>query len=212
MTKVKVCGIRSYEDALMCCEEGVDALGFVHAPGRKRNLEISDIHNIVSLLPQETSSTLICLDKNVEEVLSKARTVSPDNIQTYSLGPEAIMKLKEQGFGVVRAVSVDSVSGRPEVDEDQLAEISKAADLVLFEPSLNGRSGGLGLRFGYREILPFLINKCHRFGIGGGLDPDNVEEALSLKPELVDVSSGVESPDGRKDRLLVREFVRRCKQ
>ena len=211
MTRVKVCGVRSLVDALLCYKEGVDAIGFVHAPGRKRSLDLEEIRDIVRSLPPGVSSTLITLDDNVEDTLDKARKTGADTVQTYTLGSSDIRKLKEQGFGVVRAVTVDRETGKPDIDKEELDKVSEAADLLLFEPSSNGRAGGLGLRFESLTGLAGLVSDCPRFGIAGGLNPDNVATALRFNPLMVDVSSGVESPDGRKDPELVREFVRRCR-
>ena len=212
MTRVKVCGVRSKEDAQMCYRESVDAIGFVYAPGRKRSIPLSEIRYIISRLPLGVSSTLITLDEDVNDVLEQASLTQPDTVQTYALGPKDIKRVKEHGYGVIRAVTVDADSGEPEIRGEELSEVSRAADLVLFEPSANGRSGGLGLKFETFSGLSKLLPGCPRFGIAGGLDPDNVRDALELAPVMVDVSSGVESPDGNKDQKLVRKFVRRCRQ
>ena len=63
----------------------------------------------------------------------------------------------------------------------------------------------------FAAALPPHIQRCGRFGIAGGLTPENVHEALSLGPHVVDVSSGVESSVGRKDPEKVRAFVARCR-
>lgn len=211
MTRVKVCGVRSYEDAKMCYEEGVDAVGFISVPGRSRSVSLTKIREVISLLGPGTSTTLITLDEDPEEVIRKAEFTRPDTVQTYSLGPGEIRELRERGFGVVRAVTVDLESGKPEMTEDELFDLSRAADLILFEPSKGGKAGGMGLKYDPKKLLSQLKTKCPNFAIAGGLDPENVNQALEINPIMVDVSSGVESEKGKKDRELVREFVRRCR-
>ncbi|MDP6627461.1 MAG: phosphoribosylanthranilate isomerase [Methanopyri archaeon] len=210
MTKVQVCGVRSLEDALMCEAAGVDAIGFVSVEGRKRNVPLERIKNIIGRLGPSVDSTLIGFPRTPQEFIEKGRSVGADVLQVYTLTAAEIGMLKESGFTVVRAVGIDSTTGRLELTVDQLKEMVAACDFVLFEPRTGGNIGGMGVKVDYVSILTPYIIHCRRFSIAGGLTPDNVQEALKLGPYAVDVSSGVESDNGRKDPDKVRRFVKRC--
>lgn len=210
MTRVQICGITTAGDALMCEETGADALGFVSVPGRKRSLTLEQIRDIAGQLGPFTARTLIDFSEKSDEIIRRAEFVNANIVQVYAPDKEELEKIRESGLSVVRAVTVDVGTKRPEISYEKLREISEACDCVLFEPSLGGKTGGMGLRHDY-ETLSAAIGCCRRFGIAGGLNSGNVGRALELKPHMVDVSSGVESETGKKDREKVREFVARCR-
>jgi phosphoribosylanthranilate isomerase len=211
LTRVQVCGIKSQEDAKMCEKLGVDALGFVGLEGRARSILINEIKEIIGTLGPFITKTLIGYPKNPEEIISTADFVDADLVQIYTLDSEEIFRIKEAGFGVVRAVSVDVNSGQLDFTLDELLELVLASDMILFEPSSNGNSGGMGLSYDFNKIPSEFFKICRRFALAGGLSSDNVEIALKLDPYAVDVSSGVEVEIGKKDEDMVREFVKRCK-
>jgi phosphoribosylanthranilate isomerase len=81
-----------------------------------------------------------------------------------------------------------------------------AADLVLFDASVPGRHGGTGVRLDWAALAA--DRPSFAFGVAGGLRPDNVRAAIrTLRPALVDVSSGVESSPGVKDQTKVDAFM-----
>ncbi len=211
MTKVQICGVTSMEDALICEEAGADAIGFVSVEGRRRNVQIEKIKDIIEQLGPFTTKSLIGFPESSEEFIEKARYVNADMVQLYTLNVAEVEKIKQQGFGVIRAVHIDVKKGKIEMDLDEFMEFTQVCDVILFEASLHGKTGGMGLKYDYRNIMPYL-QYCKRFNIAGGLHPDNVQEALKLNPYAVHVSSGVESEGGRKDKEKVEAFMKRCKQ
>jgi phosphoribosylanthranilate isomerase len=102
-------------------------------------------------------------------------------------------------------------TGQLEIAIDELMKFAQFCDVILFEPSLRGKTGGMGLNYDYEKIISPYLQYCKRFSIAGGLKSDNLPEALKLNPYAVHVSSGVESEVGKKDREKVKEFIRRCK-
>ncbi len=194
--KVKICGVMSAEDAAMCETLGADALGFVHFPGKKRHLPLEKIAEIVDSLGPLTASVVVCAPKSVTEAVDFVKRSHADIIQSYSLSPEDLKCLSDQGESVIRAVPpVRSYASR----------YSEVVDALLFESG----SPGTGTTYDYSDIP---IDCCPKTIIGGGLKPDNVQKVKALQPYALDVSSGVESTPCKKDPALVAEFIRRCRE
>lgn len=194
--KVKICGITSIEDAKMCEDEGADALGFVHFPGRTRSLPLSKIAEIMDSVGPMTTRVLVCDPKSVQEASEFSRITGADALQVYSLPPRMLQEFRDLGGTVIRAV---------EPAKDAATFFAGCADALLFE---TGRPG-TGTSYDYSKVP----TECHpRSIIAGGLRIDNLSRAKEKKPYALDVSSGVESEVGRKDQRLVSEFIRRCKE
>jgi phosphoribosylanthranilate isomerase len=106
---------------------------------------------------------------------------------------------------VMKAIAVET--------RDDLAcvtEYAEVADRLIFDahpPRDATRPGGLGKPFEWR-----LLKNLHPrvpFMLSGGLNPDNVAEAITItRAGGVDVSSGVERAPGDKDHDLIRAFIR----
>lgn len=194
--KVKICGIMNAEDAAMCEALGADALGFVHFPGKKRHLSLEKIAEIVDSLGPLTTSVVVCAPRSVTEALNFVKKSHADVIQSYSLSPEDIKSISDEGETIIRAVPpVRSYAGK----------FSKVVDALLFESG----SPGTGTEYDYSKIP---LDCCSKVIIGGGLRPDNIKKVKALRPYALDVSSGVESMPCKKDPVLVAEFIRRCKE
>jgi phosphoribosylanthranilate isomerase len=194
--KVKVCGITSLDDAVMCEESGADALGFVHVRGRSRSLELDRVAEACSVLGPMTSKVLVCSPRSSEEAAEMFRKSDADILQLHSLEPDETQRLRDDGIRLIRAVSP--------VRHEAL-RFSEIVHAILFESGIPGT----GTVYDYSEVP---IDVCRRVIIAGGLTISNVDKALAKNPYALDVSSGVERSPGRKDPALVSEFIRRCKQ
>jgi phosphoribosylanthranilate isomerase len=193
--RVKICGITNLEDASMCEELGVDAVGFVHFPGRGRSLSLETIAGICSSLGPMVAKVLVCAPINPAEALQMIDRSNADVIQVHSLDPEGVGEIRGQGAKVIRAV--------PPIRSEAL-RFAGVADALLFEHG----TPGTGTPYDF-SVVP--IDACQRAIIAGGLNPENLETAKALRPYALDVSSGVERKVGKKDPGLVAEFIRRCK-
>jgi phosphoribosylanthranilate isomerase len=194
--KVKVCGITCAEDAFLCEELGADALGFVHVPGRMRNLPLARIDEICSSVGPMSVKVLVCAPDGVAAARTMLERSGADVLQLHSLVPEEVSGLRSEGVRVIRSVP-------PERGE--AGRFARCADALLFE---GGRPGS-GTVHDYSKVP---LDVCERGIIAGGLTPSNLHEAKALGPYALDVSSGVEAVPGRKDPSLVEEFVRRCRE
>lgn len=194
--KVKICGLTSSEDAMMCEDLGADALGFVHYPTRSRSLSLDDISVICSSLGPMTVKVLVSAPSGADDACRMIERSGADAIQLHTLEPNEVESIRERGITAFRVV-------RP--DRSEALRFAECSDALVFE---NGTPGS-GQSYDYSKTP---VDCCSRAIIAGGLTAENLHTAKALKPYALDVSSGVERVHGRKDPELVLEFIRRSKE
>lgn len=189
--KIKICGITRLGDAEAAIEAGADFLGFVFRKGTPRGLDPSASGWIRDV--REVGKVGVFLDAPLDEVVRVRDLLGLDRVQLHGDEPDSY--LDTLGERVIRRVPVGS-----EIDWSRVSHLAERC-LPLFDPG-----AGDGVAWAW-EVLqggpPGL-----RFGLAGGLTPENVAGAVrTVQPYLVDVSSGVETAPGVKDHAKVREFI-----
>jgi phosphoribosylanthranilate isomerase len=189
--KIKICGITRLGDAEAAIEAGADFLGFVFRKGTPRGLDPSASGWIRDV--REVGKVGVFLDAPLDEVVRVRDLLGLDRVQLHGDEPDSY--LDTLGERVIRRVPVGS-----EIDWSRVSHLAERC-LPLFDPG-----AGDGVAWAW-EVLqggpPGL-----RFGLAGGLTPENVADAVrTVQPYLVDVSSGVETAPGVKDHAKVREFI-----
>lgn len=194
---VKVCGIKSLEE-LEIVERYADATGVVVKSNSKRCVDLDKAKEIIdsSTIPVFAVSTARSYEE-WEEIIAKTEC---NMIQVHSDMPvEDFEKLKDM-VKVMKAFIVD----KPADEISGLIEI--------YSPHLILLDSGCGSGEVHDWRISREIAKKYGVFLAGGLNLENVVEAINIvKPVGVDVSSGVER-DGLKDEELVKEFVRRVKK
>jgi phosphoribosylanthranilate isomerase len=198
---VKVCGITSVEDGVMAAEAGADAIGLVFWPGSPRAVDVSRAREIAAALPPFVLRVGVFVDAPREEMARVADAVGLDLLQLHGQeAPESLAGLPRRALKAVRV-------GPGFQAAQALRYEGRAAGILLDTRVPGGAPGGTGQTFDWtavrevRERLAWLM-------LAGGLTPDNVARALAeVRPDAVDVSSGVESAPGRKDAEKVRAFI-----
>jgi phosphoribosylanthranilate isomerase len=201
---VKICGITSVEDGLTAAAAGADALGFVFYPRSPRAVAVEQARAIASALPPFVARVGVFVHASRDEVRTTAQQVGLDALQLY--GDEAPEDFA--GFGR-RVIKVLRVGERIEADE--VARQARVGCAILLDTASAVALGGTGQAFDWaliREVrasIPYLI-------LAGGLSVENVGAAIrAVRPDAVDVSSGVERRPGRKDAEKVRAFIAAAK-
>jgi phosphoribosylanthranilate isomerase len=197
MTRVKICGITTAEDAVDAVEAGADALGFVFVPGTPRAIPPEEAERIVATLPPFIAAVGVFVDRPLQEVLEIAARCCLQAIQLHGDEPAEVARCIP--MKVIKAIRVkDAESLRP------LA--TYPAHAFLLDAFVEGKPGGTGSVLPWDLVMQF--KGPARIILSGGLRPDSVDQAVRLvRPYGVDVSSGVELRPGRKDRQKVREFI-----
>lgn len=189
--KIKICGITSPEDAQAAVAAGADLLGFVFKSGTPRALVPEESAWISEIAGVERVG--VFLDQDLDEVIRIRDLFGLDRVQLHGDEPDAY--LEELGPRVMRRVRVGD-----EIDWRRVARLAERC-LPLFDP---GAGDGVSWSWEALADRPADIE----FGLAGGLTPGNVADAVrSVRPYLVDVSSGVESAPGIKDLQKIRDFI-----
>ena len=198
MTKVKICGFTNAENARQAALAGVDAVGLVFYDKSPRHVTIEAAREIVAALPPFVNRVGLFVNANpslIDEVLCE---VALDTLQFH--GDETVNECMQYDMPFIKSIGVSSKTDLKKISND----FSKASALLLDSYSSNNY-GGTGKSFDWSlarvEIdLPVIL--------AGGLNPDNVAEAISqVKPFAVDASSGVESAKGVKDIDKIKSFI-----
>jgi phosphoribosylanthranilate isomerase len=196
-TRVKICGITTWDDARLSVDLGASALGFNFYPPSPRSISPADAWNIIRRLPPFVEAVGVFVDWPPLVVDALARALRLGSVQLHGgESPEEVAELGRR-HRVIKAVQV----GRG----FRVASLSRyrRADGLLLDGFAYGLHGGTGSTLDWK-----LARAARRYGriiLAGGLSPENIVEAIrAAKPYAVDVASGVETRPGHKDPARLR--------
>jgi phosphoribosylanthranilate isomerase len=200
---IKICGITSQADAQCAIQCGADSLGFNFYPGSKRYVDAQAIRGWIGELPPSICKVAILVNPGLAEAIRVSELSSIDALQLHGgESPEFCRALVEHGVRFTKAVPVTA--------ESSLADIpSFATNTVVLDALTEEGFGGGGRTFPWTVARQFVdLHPGLRVILAGGLSPENVARAITeVRPFGVDVTSGVESSPGRKDRDRLRAFI-----
>ena len=215
LTRVKICGITTKEDAWTAIDLGADALGFLVGLlyESEDELTASEAGKIVESLPPFVSTTLVTHRANLTEVTDLCAQVRPQVVQLHGLYPLDQIPLLREAFPTVKIIKAVHVAGDAESDIAAALAASRYADSILLDTKTATRIGGTGVTHDWsvsRRIRDAVAPTPTI--LAGGLTPANVARAIAqVAPYAVDVNSGVSVRRGKKSPQLVEEFVRAAK-
>lgn len=205
IAQVKICGLSTPDHVAAAARHGADFIGLVHFPKSPRHVSLDQA---VMLREYAGSAQVVLLLVNPElGLVDQAMTmIRPDIIQLHGdEKPSFLTELKNRhDVNLWKALPV-----RTSNDLAAAAPYQGLADRILFDakpPAGADLPGGNGVRFDW-EILRG-TKLPYPWGLSGGLDPDNVAEAIRVtRAPLVDVSSGVEDAPGQKNVDKMAAFL-----
>ena len=192
MTKVKICGLSTKEAVKTAVSAGADYIGFVFAPS-KRQVTVEQAIELAKFIPSHIQKVGVFVSPSRAELLEAVDKVGLDFVQVHG---QVVDKLFENlPCASIQAVQVDGDGHVP----------NSQADYLLFDAPV----AGSGQTFDWGRLDTTEL--AQPFFIAGGLNEDNVEEAIQhFTPYAVDVSSGVET-NGQKDHEKISRFIERVK-
>ena len=200
-TRVKICGITRCEDAQLVVDAGVDAIGLVFYEKSPRFVSIEFAAEISQIVPAFVSRVALFKDAEQQMIESVLEQVEIDLIQFH--GSETADYCEQFNRPYIKAIGM---KGAEHDVSFLLVNVEKyqSAKALLLDGHAPGEAGGTGESFDWASIAA--VDKP--IVLAGGLTPDNVKQAIDLvHPFAVDVSSGVESSPGIKDKDKVAAFM-----
>ncbi|MBQ1838158.1 MAG: phosphoribosylanthranilate isomerase [Ruminococcus sp.] len=193
MTKIKMCGLSRAEDIQAANAIKPDYIGFVFAEISKRKVSALEASKLKSKLDPEIKAVGVFLDDKLDFVASMLNLGIVDVVQLHgSEDEEYIEKVRKiTNKPIIKAFIIRS-------EEDVKRAERSTADFILLD---GGKGEG-------RAFDWSLLKEIKRpYFLAGGLNPENVGDAVkALKPFAVDVSTGIET-DGVKDREKMTAFA-----
>ena len=177
---------------------GADALGLVIYEKSPRYVDVEKAAEIRAVIKPPAQAVALLVNAREHLVAQVIDQVKPDFLQFH--GDESPEFCHQFNYPFIRAVRM-----RPGLDIDAEVAAYQAQGGFLFDAWSNDLYGGTGHSFDWSR-LP--TSRDYPLILAGGLTPANVAEAVTLiKPNMVDVSGGVESAPGIKDKTKVEAFV-----
>jgi phosphoribosylanthranilate isomerase len=201
VTKVKICGITSMDDARHAAACGADALGFVFFAKSPRNIAPEEARSIIAALPPLVAATGLFVNEKPERIRFIADFCGLDILQLHGdEPPEDCFFPPRRVIKALRVKDAASLTGHE----------AYAVSALLLDAWVAESYGGTGHRCNWD--LAAAVAAKRKVLLAGGLSPENVAEAVrTVRPYGVDVSSGVESSPGCKDPQKVADFIRNAK-
>jgi phosphoribosylanthranilate isomerase len=208
MSRVKICGLTNLDDARHAVRSGADLLGFIFAESPRRITvdQAAEIARALSVEGLDVPTRVgVFVNAEVGEVVDTCVDCGFSTAQlSGEESPDYCRAVSRAGINVIKVFRVRDRGSL----EDLIAY--DAVDYVLCDAYDPKRAGGTGRTFDHSLVVD--LSKRYQLILAGGLNPDNVADAVTrVRPWAVDVSSGVEASPGKKDPAAVEAFIRNAK-
>ncbi|MEO1183228.1 MAG: phosphoribosylanthranilate isomerase [Cyanobacteria bacterium J06636_27] len=206
--RVKICGITKPIQGKTIASLGATALGFICVKASPRYVTSEQIKAVIDELPQQIDKIGVFANSSQEEIVQTVAESGLTGVQLH--GDESIefcQQLRQAlpNVEIIKALRIKNVD-----DFTKAKTYTKYVDSLLLDAYHPQQLGGTGKTLNWDALQQFDPN-CPWF-LAGGLTPQNISEALSkVKPNGIDLSSGVETAPGDKDLDKVRDLFEKLK-
>ena len=203
--EIKFCGMTRAADADYAASLGAAYVGIIFAKSPRR-VDPAAAAAVLAGVRERASTVGVFGDATVETIGTVASDLRLDVVQLHGdPSPDVVDSMRRRFSGAVWAAMRIDGSALP----DTAAGLLAVADAVVLDARVEGQLGGTGHSFDWNAIARTLERRSDhaRVVLAGGLSPENVARAVRIiSPDVVDVSSGVESAPGIKDHARMRAF------
>ena len=200
--EIKICGINSRESAI--ASHGAKYIGFVFCKESPRFVKPDVVNRIIPYLEKSQKKVGLFVNAKIDLIKNITLDLGLDMIQLHGdEDVEFIRNLKAQtNRKIIKAIPVKTIE-----DVKISEEFKNFCDMILFDTKTNNQFGGTGESFDWELLKNFKTSK--KWIMAGGLNISNIREALeTTKPDIVDISSGVEKQRGIKCEKKIENFIK----
>lgn len=206
-TRIKICGFTRESDVAEAIDAGVDAIGLVLYEKSARAVTLELATRLAALIPPFVTPVLLFVNPQAELVREALQSIPTALLQFH--GDESPLFCEQFSHPYIRAARIPAPNSSSPFHLTHYAQRYESASAILLD-TFTPHFGGSGKPFDW-TLLPKTIGT--NVILSGGLTADNVVQGIAVvKPTChafaVDVSSGVETAKGIKDREKMRAFVR----
>ena len=206
---IKICGIKTSDMLETAIDAGADMVGFMHFQRSPRHVSVEDLADLISSARGRIQTCVVLVNPD-NSCVAEIAALGPDWIQLH--GPESPHRVEtirsDSGVEIMKALPIGAAE-----DVAHVPDFVDIADRILVDakpPKGADRPGGLGETFDWALLKA--LDPSIPFMLSGGLTPQTVADAVrTVRPFGVDVSSGVESAPGVKDKRLIEAFMRNAR-
>lgn len=207
MTRVKICSITNPDDRDAAIAAGADALGFiVDVPvDTPRELTPDQAAELIDDTPPFVTTTLVTMPDSAAQARELLAQTGATAIQIHNDLPSAEIQT------LVETTDATVIKRVPADDLDLARAYDTLVDALLVDSVDESGAGGTGHTSDWEATRTLQDRVTSPVILAGGLEPGNVATAVrTVEPYAVDVSSGVEATEGRKDHTAVTAFIDRA--
>lgn len=197
--KIKICGISDIEILKQLINLNLDYVGFIFYSKSPRFVDEVFLEKIQNIDFKETRPVCVYVNAD-EDFIYKTSSFFNNPILQFH-GDEDQNFCETFGLDYWKAIRIK--------DENDIEKISQynSASAILLENHKDGTYGGTGESFNW-ELLKDIDNDFQNFVLSGGINSENVDNALKTNSWCLDLNSGVESQEGIKDILLIKDILK----
>jgi phosphoribosylanthranilate isomerase len=228
MTLIKICGLTNFLDAQVAYDSGADFLGFIFYAKSPRAADPETVSRIIMALEDGENSPRgvgVFVSPAADEVKATLKQCGLKAAQIHKLNAQELSEIQLTVYGTAFAavqprsvdealtaldlVNFDAGAGDPPRRPYKSPAWCPQLMIDAYHPGLHGGTG----QQADPEIALRLTASVPRLMLAGGLNPDNIGEAIrAVRPWAVDVASGTESEPGKKDHGKVRAFIQAVRE
>jgi phosphoribosylanthranilate isomerase len=210
MFRIKICGITNIADARAAADAGADAIGLNFFSKSRRFVDVESARNIAAAVPPGVTKVGVFVNADIGGIAQAVERVGLDAIQLHGDEPALTIAQLPRHVQIIRAYRCGRGGLSPLASHlQQCAELGRMPDGVLIDADAGADFGGSG------ELADWALIDRNRDALAGlplvlagGLTPENVATAIAaVRPNAVDVASGVEREPGRKDQARIAKFI-----
>ena len=200
--RIKICGLNPIRDVQICIDLKVDFLGFVFYKKSPRNVNLTEVKNLLNYNKQKSSFVAVTVDPT-DDFINKTILKNFDYIQLHGNETnERVKEIKSMGLKVIKAIKI-----KEESDIDNYKKYVEA-DIILFD------TPGMEKSIEFPKSLISKLPKGEKYALAGSVSSENIENIAKSGVSFCDLSSSLEIDKqiGYKDHQKIEKFVKKVNE